>query len=233
MVSVAQCVVLTALYTSCSLPEWHPCWHHIISCLSQFLCPHARLHLQSLHECARSTNITTMLTESGHPIFRATTPLSRSILKSKGHGKLSIHYCADYPTIETIFRIIISANQFSLYGAVANICEEFEAHQDRSGNLMYWWDNQLFSVKLRLCRMKTLHIIKFYGNTTKNESNHFHKKAKWVNSVWKQDLYMLLKWDSISWQKTLVILDNFVQWLVDESSQPRGWIQGNTRIGPV
>ena len=38
-----------------------------------------------------------------------------------------------------------------------------------------------------------------------------------------------------------MILDNFVQWLVakktllrdDESSQSRGWIQGNTRIGPV
>ena len=64
MVSVAQCVVLTALYTSCSLlHEWHPCWHHIISSLSQFLCLHARLHLQShLHEWPRSTNITTMLT---------------------------------------------------------------------------------------------------------------------------------------------------------------------------
>ena len=48
--------------------------------------------------------------ESGHPIFRATTPFSRCILKSKGHGKLSIHFTADYPTIETIFRIIISRN---------------------------------------------------------------------------------------------------------------------------
>ena len=45
--------------------------------------------------------------ESGHPIFCATTPLSRGTLKSKGHGKLSIHFTADYPTIETIFRIII------------------------------------------------------------------------------------------------------------------------------
>ena len=71
--------------------------------------------------------------ESGCPIFRATTPFSRSNLKSKGHGKLSIHFPADYPTIETVFRIIISANQLSLYGAVANMCEEFEAHQDRSG----------------------------------------------------------------------------------------------------
>ena len=57
--------------------------------------------------------------ESGHPTFRATTPLSRGQLKSKGHGKLSIHFAADEHTIETIFRIIISVNQLSVYGAVA------------------------------------------------------------------------------------------------------------------
>ena len=33
--------------------------------------------------------------ESGCPISRATTPLSRGQLKSKGHGKLSIHFAAD------------------------------------------------------------------------------------------------------------------------------------------
>ena len=71
--------------------------------------------------------------ESGHPTFRATTPLSRSILKSKGHEKLSIHFTADYPTIEIVFRIIISVNQLSIYGAVAAICEEFENHQDGTG----------------------------------------------------------------------------------------------------
>ena len=56
--------------------------------------------------------------ESGCPIFRATTPLSRGKLKSKGHGKLSIHFSADQEIIETIFRIIVSVNQRSLYGAV-------------------------------------------------------------------------------------------------------------------
>ena len=71
--------------------------------------------------------------ESGHPTFRATTPLFRGQLKSKGHGKLSIHFTADELTIETIFRIIITVNQLSIFGAVANICEEFEAHQDGSG----------------------------------------------------------------------------------------------------
>ena len=39
--------------------------------------------------------------ESGHPVFRATSTLSRGTLKSKGVGKLSIHFCADGETIET------------------------------------------------------------------------------------------------------------------------------------
>ena len=64
---------------------------------------------------------------------RATTPLSRGTLKSKGRGKLSIHFAADGDTIDTIHRIILSVNQFSVYGAVAALCEEFEDHQDRSG----------------------------------------------------------------------------------------------------
>ena len=71
--------------------------------------------------------------ESGHPIFSATTPLSRGQLKSKGRGKLSIHFAADQDTIDTIYRIILSVNQLSVYGAVAAVCEEFESHQDRTG----------------------------------------------------------------------------------------------------
>ena len=43
------------------------------------------------------------LRESGHPVFRATSPLSRGTLKCKGGGKLSIHFCADGDTIETAF----------------------------------------------------------------------------------------------------------------------------------
>ena len=71
--------------------------------------------------------------ESDCPIFRATSPLSRGRLKSKGHGKLSIHFAADQATIETIFRIIGSANQLSLYGAIAEMCEEYENLHDRTG----------------------------------------------------------------------------------------------------
>ena len=71
--------------------------------------------------------------ESGCSIFRATTPLFRGQLRSKGHGKLSIHFAAVQETIEAIFRIIVSANQLSLDGAVAEMCEEYESLHDRSG----------------------------------------------------------------------------------------------------
>ena len=73
------------------------------------------------------------LAESGHPVFRATSPLSSGVLKSKGGGKLSIHYCADQETIKTVFRTIASVNQLSLYGAVAEMCEEYESYHDRTG----------------------------------------------------------------------------------------------------
>ena len=65
--------------------------------------------------------------ERGQPVFRATSPLSRGELKSKGGGKLSIHYCADQETITTVFRTITFVNQLSLYGAVAEMCEECES----------------------------------------------------------------------------------------------------------
>ena len=70
--------------------------------------------------------------ESGCPIFRVTTPLSRGQLKSKGHGTFSIHYCADSETINTVFRTLTSVNQLSLYGAVAEMCEENETFHDRT-----------------------------------------------------------------------------------------------------
>ena len=71
--------------------------------------------------------------ESGHPVFRAISPLSRGTLKSKGGGKLSIHFCADGDTMETVFRTIISVNQLSIYGAVSDLCDEYRICQAKTG----------------------------------------------------------------------------------------------------
>ena len=157
------------------------------------------------------------IAENGRPTLRATTPLSRGSLKSKGHGKLSIHFTADYPKIETIFRIIISVNQLSLYGAVANICEEFEAYQDRSGK-----PDVLMGQSIVLSEIRT--------------------EVPLDNDIPSHQNLLLQRYEERI--KSLSPKDNGEQFYAkacreytlprdDESSQPKGWIQGNTRIGPV
>ena len=76
--------------------------------------------------------------ESGCPIFRATTPLSRGKLKSKGHGKLSIHFAADQETIESIFCIIVFANQLSVFTEQSQTCvKNMNPFTIDQGNLMW------------------------------------------------------------------------------------------------
>ena len=182
--------------------------------------------------------------ESGHPIFRATTPLSRCKLKRKGHGKLSIHFTADYSTIETIFRIIISANQLSIYGAVANICEEFEVHQDRLGE-----PDVLMGQSIVLSEIKTEvplqnedpshHQILWQQyeeriNSLSQESkvSKFCMEAGFVHVVEVRQYFMTKDTGDFG-QFRSVACREYTLPRDDESSQPRGWIQGNMRIAPV
>ena len=46
---------------------------------------------------------------------------------------MSIHFSAEPDTIDTIYRIILSVNQLSIYGAVAAICDEFVGQPDNTG----------------------------------------------------------------------------------------------------
>ena len=62
--------------------------------------------------------------ESDHPILRATSALERGELRSKEKGKKSFHCNGSEETFELILRTIISVNQLSVYGAVADLCKE-------------------------------------------------------------------------------------------------------------
>ena len=75
--------------------------------------------------------------DNGHAVFHATSPLSRGVLKSKGGGKLPIHFFADGDTIETVFCTIISINQLSVCGAVSDLCGEYKACHDRTVRLVF------------------------------------------------------------------------------------------------
>ena len=101
--------------------------------------------------------------------------------RSKRHGKLSIHFTADEQTIDTIFRIILSVNQLSVYGAVANICEEFEAHQDRSGEPDVLMGQSIvigeIKAEVPLPNEDSMNDL-FFGSSTFNKLNRFHQKTK-------------------------------------------------------
>ena len=100
-----------------------------------FLGPGSEKKWYSTHESKpqREWERVAEFSESGHPVFRATSPVSRGTLRSKGGGKLSIHFCADQGTIETVFRTIISVNQLSIYGAVSDLREECTTCHVRTG----------------------------------------------------------------------------------------------------
>ena len=87
-----------------------------------------------------------------------------------------------------------------------------------------------------------LHKKNIYCKDIENKLKSYHNKTNWVNFVWMQDFWMLLKSDSISWQKILHNSHNLQnQWpVVSTLSQEmkvylnqKGWIRGNTKIGPV
>ena len=182
--------------------------------------------------------------ESGHHIFRATTPLSRGILKSKGHGKLSIHFTADYPTIETVFRIIISANQLSICGAVATICEEFETHQDGSGEL-----DVLMGQSIVLGEIKAeiplqnenfmnhqflwqQYMERIESLSPESKVSRFCMEAGFVRVV-EVGQYFMTKDTGDFRQFRSVACREYTLPRDDPASQPKGWIQGDMRIGLV
>ena len=65
----------------------------------------------------------------GHPIFRASSAFERGELRSKEGGNTSIHFNGSNENIELLLRTVISANRFSINGAVADLCESTQRFQ--------------------------------------------------------------------------------------------------------
>ena len=182
--------------------------------------------------------------ESGHPIFRTTTPLSRGQLKSKGRGKLSIHFAADENTIDATYRIVLSVNQLSVYGAVAAVCEEFEGHQDGSGEPEILMGQSIvlgeIKAEVPLQNENSLnHQIlwqqyeeRLESLSPENKVSRFCKEAGFMRIVEvgqyfvTKDTGNLRQFRSVACRECTLPRD-------DPASQPKGWIQGNMRIGPV
>ena len=168
----------------------------------------------------------------------------RGFLKCKGHGKLSIHFAADELKIETIFRIIISVNQLSIYGAVAAICEEFENHQDGSREPEILMGHSIvvgeIKAEVPLQNENSMnhqilwqqYIERIESLSQESKVSRFCKEAGFMRIVEvgqyfvTKDTGSLIQFRSVACREYTLPRD-------DPASQPKGWIQGNMRIGLV
>ena len=145
-------------------------------------------------------------------------------------------------TIETFFRIIVSANQLSLYGAVATMCEECESLHDRSGRL-----DKVMGQSIVLSEIKTEVLLEnddpAYQNFLLQRCEERIERLSQTDKVSKfcMDAGFL---SVVEIGQYFMTKDNGEQFHAvacreytlprnDGSSQPKGWIQGDTKIGPV
>ena len=182
--------------------------------------------------------------ESGHPTFRATTPLSRGILKSKGRGKLSIHFAADDFTSDTIFRIILSVNQLSVYGAVAAVCEEFGSHQDRSGKPEILMGQSIVLGKVKAEAplqnenpmndqiLWQQYIERIESLSPESKVSRFCVEAGFMRVVDVGQYFMTKDTGNLR-QFRPVACREYTLPRDYPASEAKGWIQGNMRIGPA
>ena len=185
--------------------------------------------------------------ESGHPVFRATSPLSRGTLKSKGGGKLSIHFCADEGTIETVFRTIVVVNQVRIYGAVSDLCDEYSACQARTVRPV------LTEQSDQLCEPASLLMTTPTPSTeVPAQEDLLQKYKERVERLSQQNRVIKFCTDAgflttVEFGQYLMTKDTeefsqFTEPLAcreytlprdEKSSDPKGWVRGNTKIGPV
>ena len=186
--------------------------------------------------------------ESGHPVFRSTSRLSRGVLKSKGGGKLSIHFCADEGTIETVFRTIIFVNQLSIYGAVSNLCEEYKSCHVTTGRpVLSGQSDPLFAPASLLMTTPTPStddpaqeedLLQKYQERVERLSQQnrvikFCTEAGFLTTVDVGQYFMTKDTEEFLQFSESVACREYTLPRDEKSSDPKGWIRGNTKIGPV
>ena len=186
--------------------------------------------------------------ESGHPVFRATSPLSRRTLKSKSGGKLSKHFCPDGGTIETVFSTIISVHQLSIYGAVSDLCEEYKAcHGRTKGHVLVGQSDPWFVPTNPLMKTPTPStddpaqedLMQKYQERVKkrpSQQNRVIKMctvARFLTTVDVGQYFMTKDTEENSQYTESVACREYTLPRDEQLSDPKGWIRGNTKFGPV
>ena len=177
--------------------------------------------------------------------------LKEGDFKSKGKEQLniSIHVNGSDETVEVILRTVISVNQFSVYGAVADTCGELPWEVSECckgtgkpvalGNLETMvmppevsTTDQISQTDARVQGI----LLREYELQFANLPEHFHltklcSNAGLAKTVEKGQYFTTL--DDTELDTLKGSCREYTLPRSDQSSQVKGWIHGNTKIGPV
>ena len=180
---------------------------------------------------------------SGHPVVRASSAFERGELKSKGGGKKSIHFNGSGENVELLLRTAISANQLSVYGAVADLCRELSKDTTASGKPQA--HDPLETMKMpiepptadpRTDEQRRGNLLQQYEQKFEQQSDN-QKLSKLcsdgsLKTVERGQYFITL--DTTQGLSGMVHLcREYTLPRNDPRTRARGWIRGNTKIGPV
>ena len=139
---------------------------------------------------------------SGHPIFRASSAFERGEWRSKGGGKKSIHFNGSHENIELLLRTVISASQLSIYGAIADLCDEVPKDIRAAGKLA-----ALDHLEKMENSYRPLHCRKFYQCTaTAKPSARIRAKIRTLVS--RPEIIQIMFWCGFEACRNRTLLQN-------------------------
>ena len=179
---------------------------------------------------------------SGHPIFRASSAFARGEVRSKGGRKKSIHFNGGNENIELLLRTVISANQLSIYGAIADLCDEVPKGIRAPGKP---------AAPDRLAKIEIPTDLSIAENSTnaqqrRNPVQEYERKFEHLSENQKlsklcsdaglklveqgQKFYTL---GTEEGQQMQHLCREYTMPRNEKGTRERGWIRSKTRIGPV
>ena len=146
-----------------------------------------------------------------------------------------------------LFRTIISVNQLSIYGAVSDVCEEYSTCQTRTVRPVLADQSDPLFAPTNLLTLTPTSSIEILA-----QEKFLQKYKERVERLPQQDRLIKICTDA-GFLKTVEVGHYFMTKHTDEFSQftepvtcreytlprdetlsdPKGWIRGNTKIGPV
>ena len=149
--------------------------------------------------------------------------------------------------VETVFRTIISANQLSIYGAVSEMREEYESFHDGTekpvvgGQSCSSFMPSVFKTDVSLDCDDLAHkdlLLQQCGErieklSQQDELSKFCMDAEFLNVVEIGQYFMTKDTEEFLQFTDLVACREYTLPSDEDTSEPKGWIRGNTKIGPA